>query len=90
VQVRIRLGSGLAPFAPSPMLTCDLPAGATVDELYRSIGASHPELSPALRSALAVIGGSQVERHRRLRNGEEVALLLPVAGGRPVRHLSNT
>ena len=90
MQVRIRLGSGLAPLAPSPMLTCDLPTGATVDELYASIGASHSELSPALRSALALIGGSQVERHRPLRHGEEVALLLPVAGGRPARHLINT
>ena len=68
------------------MLTCDLSPGATVDELYGSISASHPDLAPALRSALAVIGGTQVERHRPLRHGEEVALLLPVAGGRPARH----
>lgn len=72
------------------MLTCDLPAGATVDELYASIGARHPELSPVLRSALAVIGGSQVERDRPLCHGDEVALLLPVAGGRPARDLINT
>jgi molybdopterin converting factor small subunit len=81
VQVRIRLGSGLARLAPAPMLTLELPEGATVGELYDSLGASHPELAPALRSALAVLGGSQLERGRPLRHGDEVALLLPVAGG---------
>jgi molybdopterin converting factor small subunit len=86
VQVRIRLGAGLMPLAPSPMLTLELPSGATVDELYRSIGATHPELAPTLRSALAVMGGSQVERQRPLRHGDEVALLLPAAGGGTARH----
>jgi molybdopterin converting factor small subunit len=85
VQVRIRLGSGIARLAPSPLLTLELPEGATLDELYESLGASHPELAPALRSALAVVGGSQVERRRPLRHGDEVALLLPVSGGGPVR-----
>jgi molybdopterin converting factor small subunit len=85
VQVRIRLGSGIARLAQSPLLTLELPEGATIDELYESLGASHPELAPALRSALAVVGGSQVERRRPLRHGDEVALLLPVSGGGPVR-----
>jgi molybdopterin converting factor small subunit len=81
VQVRIRLGSGIARLAQSPLLTLELPDGATIEELYESLGASHPELAPALRSALAVVGGSQVERRRPLRHGDEVALLLPVSGG---------
>ena len=89
MQVRIRLGSGIARLAPSPVLTLQLPEGATVAELYASLGASHPELAPALHSALAVVGGSQVERRRPLLHGDEVALLLPVAGGGPVRHLVN-
>jgi molybdopterin converting factor small subunit len=84
VQVRIRLGSGIARLAPSPLLTLELHEGATVGELFDSLGARHPELAPALRSTLAVVGGSQVERRRHLRHGDEVALLLPVAGGGPV------
>lgn len=65
------------------MLTLELPEGATVRELYESVGASHPELAPALPSALAVVGGAQVERHRLLQHGDEVALLLPISGGGP-------
>jgi molybdopterin converting factor small subunit len=81
VEVRIRLGSGIARFAPSPMLSLDLPEGATVDDLYDLLARSHPELGPALRSALPVVRGAHVERGWSLAHGEEVALLSPVAGG---------
>ena len=81
MEVRIRLGSGIARFAPAPMLRLELPDGATVDELYRHLAADHPELAPALRSALPIVGGEHVERGQALANGDEVALLTPVAGG---------
>jgi molybdopterin converting factor small subunit len=81
VKVRIRLGSGIARFAPAPLLSVELSDGATVDELYERLAASHPELAPALHSALPVIAGAHVERTRTLAHGDEVALLVPVAGG---------
>ena len=81
MEVRIRLGSGIARFAPSPLLSVELPDGATVDDLYDRLARSHPELGPALRSALPVVQGAHVERARPLAHGDEVALLGPVAGG---------
>jgi hypothetical protein len=53
VEVRIRLGGGIARFAPS-LLTLWLSDGATVDDLYAQLARSHPDLGPALRSALPV------------------------------------
>jgi MoaE-MoaD fusion protein len=82
VEVRIRLGSGIARFAPAPLLRLELPEGATIDELYERLAAGHPELAPALRSALPVVCGEHVERRQALAHGDEVALLAPVAGGR--------
>jgi molybdopterin converting factor small subunit len=79
--VRIRLGSNLARFAPAPMLKLELPAGATVEDVYAGLAGTAPELGPALASALPVVGGAHVERSRALSPGEEVALLTPVAGG---------
>ena len=79
--VRIRLGSSLARFAPSPLLKLELPDGATVEDLYDSLSTRTPELAPALASALPVLGGVHVERSRTLSPGEEIALLTPVAGG---------
>ena len=81
MEVRIRLGSNLARFAPSPMLRLELPAGATIADLYARLASSTPELGPALASALPVVAGAHVDRARTLAPGEEVALLTPVAGG---------
>lgn len=81
LEVRIRLGSSLARLAPAPMLTLELPTGATVEDLYDRLAGTNPELGPALASALPLVEGEHVERERMLANGQEVALLTPVAGG---------
>jgi molybdopterin converting factor small subunit len=81
VEVRIRLGTDLARLAPSPLLTIDLPDGATVDDLYDRLAGANPELAPALRSALPVVRGAHIDRRQSLGHGDEVALLLPVSGG---------
>jgi len=52
-----------------------------VDDLLETLGTEQPALAPALRSALPVVAGTHVEREQRLSAGDEVALLIPVAGG---------
>ena len=81
LEVRIRLGSSLARLAPAPLLTLELPTGATVDDVYDRLAGTNPELGPALESALPLVAGEHVERGRMLAHGQEVALLTPVAGG---------
>jgi molybdopterin converting factor small subunit len=81
VQVRVRLGVGLARLADAPLLALDLDDGATVADLLDQLAAAEPGVEPALRSVLPVIGGEHAERSRTLRRGDEVALLLPVSGG---------
>ncbi|MBV9605502.1 MAG: MoaD/ThiS family protein [Solirubrobacterales bacterium] len=79
--VRIRLGSTLARLAPAPLVKLELPAGATIEDVYAGLASRTPELGPALASALPVVGGAHVERSQALSPGEEIALLTPVAGG---------
>ena len=81
MQVRVRLGAGLARLSAAPLLTVDLADGATVDELYERLRDIDPDLAPALRSALPVVAGEHVSRDRRLADRDQVALLLPVSGG---------
>jgi molybdopterin converting factor small subunit len=81
VEIRIRLGSGIARLAPAPVLRVELPDGATVEDLYERLAAGHPELAPALPSALPVLRGRHLERRQPLAPGDEVALLAAVAGG---------
>ena len=81
MQIRVRLGAGLSRFSGSPLLALELPDGGSVEDLYAAIGERYPELAPALASALPVVAGMHVERATALRPGDEVALLIPVAGG---------
>jgi len=81
MRVRVRLGAGLSRFADAPLLSLELAEGASVDDLLAALGAEQPALAPALQSVLPVVSGSHVERDQRLNAGDEVALLIPVAGG---------
>ncbi len=79
--VRIRLGTGIAQLATAPVLSVELPDGATIDDLYDRLAEGNPELASALRSALRVVRGTHVERAVALADGDEIALLSPVSGG---------
>lgn len=81
MEVHIRLGTGIARLARAPVLTLQLPNGATVEDLCECLASGNPELAPALQSALPIVGGMHVTRAQTLANGDEVALLSPVSGG---------
>jgi molybdopterin converting factor small subunit len=81
MRVRVRLGAGLSRFADAPLLSLELAEGASVDDLLAALGAEQPGLAPALNSALPILAGQHVEREQRLSANDEVALLIPVAGG---------
>ena len=81
MRIRVRLGAGLSRFAEAPLLSIDLADDASVEDLLAALGAQQPSLEPALPSVLPVVSGTHVEREQRLRAGDEVALLIPVAGG---------
>ena len=81
MRVRVRLGAGLSRFAEAPLLSIDLAEGASVEDLLAALGSEQPSLEPALRSALPVVAGAHAEREQRLHACDEVALLIPVAGG---------
>jgi molybdopterin converting factor small subunit len=81
VHVQVRLGSGLATAAGTRRLSVELPQDATVDTLRERLGAAEPAIAPALGSALALIRGTHAGGGTRLADGDEVALLIAVAGG---------
>lgn len=81
VRVRVRLGPGLSRLADAPLLAVELESDATVEQLLAAVAARQPALAPALPSALPVMNGAHAERADVLHDGDEVALLIPVAGG---------
>ena len=81
MEVRIRLGSGIARLASAPVFTLQLESGATVNDAYERLAAGNPELASALGSSLPVVGGVHAERDQALRSGDELAVLAPASGG---------
>jgi molybdopterin converting factor small subunit len=81
VRVQVRLGAGLATAAGSRRLTVALPDGASVHTLLDELGQLEPGLAAALDSALPVVRGTHADRDQALSDGDNVALLIPVAGG---------
>jgi molybdopterin converting factor small subunit len=81
MRIVVRLGAGLSRLAGGPRLHVEVPAGATVGDVLGAVAAQRPALAAGLPSALTVVSGSQVGGERVLAEGDEVAVLAPVAGG---------
>ncbi len=81
MQVNVRLGAGLARLAGAPQLSVELLAGATVADLLSELERTHPTMAPGVERALLVVHGNHAARGDALADGQEIALLLPAAGG---------
>lgn len=62
-------------------LTLELPAGSTVRELFAELSQRGDELAAVLANCACARGDSIVPRSTVLADGDELALLPPVAGG---------
>lgn len=81
MQVNVRLSGELARVSGIPRLALDLTEGATVADARQALLDRLPELSGALDATLPLIRGTHVDAGHGLRHGDELALLLPAAGG---------
>jgi sulfur carrier protein ThiS len=77
VTVDVRLGTRLGPGRRSMRL----PAGATVADLIAALAPDLGRTPDELAGVAVATGGEVVGRERVLRDGEGLALILPVAGG---------
>jgi molybdopterin converting factor small subunit len=81
VQVSVRLSSILAQQAGSSIVQVELAEEATIANLLEVLSAQNPALSQPLQTTVAIIAGRHVDRAQPLKAGQEVALLIPIAGG---------
>jgi molybdopterin converting factor small subunit len=81
MNVRVRLGAGLAHLAASPRVVIELKEEATIADLFAYLKAEYPALAEKLDTAVPMISGRAAPPAQPLAAGQEVALLLPVAGG---------
>ena len=62
--------------------TYDLPGGATMSHLLKEIREHYPELAPPDVEIVAAVNTEYAGRDTVLSEGDEVALIPPVSGGR--------
>jgi molybdopterin converting factor small subunit len=81
MNIYVRLGAGLAHLAGSPRLVIVLEEDATIADLLDHLRTEQPGLAQRLDSAVPMISGRHAAPAEPLATGQEVTLLLPVAGG---------
>lgn len=81
MKIHVRLNGALRAEARLDRLTLELPPGATVADVLTELSGRMPPAAPLLARAVAVVAGTHVPGERALAEGDEVALLMPIAGG---------
>jgi molybdopterin converting factor small subunit len=81
MQISVRLNAALAQMTASPRLQVSVEDGATVADVLHALAMTYPGLGTRLERAVPVIGGVQVRRDAAVSAEQELAFLMPVAGG---------
>lgn len=79
--VTVRLSAAFAQRIGAPRITMTLDRPATVASALDQLIERYPALATHVPLAVAVVHGEIVMREQPLRDGDDLALLAPVAGG---------
>ena len=80
--VHIRLYAGLQDMIGARDIDMDLPAGATVARLREQLGEQYPVVQAFLPVLVCAVDEEYVPNEHVLSEGDRVALIPPVSGGR--------
>lgn len=81
MRINIRLSGELATLVGKHRFSMVVTDGATVTDLLDLLRQEYPESAPTLDTAVPIISGKHVTQDKVLSDGQEVAFLLPIAGG---------
>ena len=81
MDISVRLNGVLAQRVGRAQLQVMVDDDATVADLIHALAAAYPVLDGRIDAAIPFIGGQHATRDAALSAGQEVALLMPVAGG---------
>ena len=81
MRVTVRLFARLREIAGAAELSRELPAGATIRDLWRQLAAEFPSLAQYERSISTAVNAEYARMDHVLRAGDEIAFLPPVSGG---------
>jgi len=81
VRVTVRLFARLRDIAGTAELARDLPAGATIGDVWRQLAGEFPEIARYERSISTAINADYARMDQVIGEGDEIAFLPPVSGG---------
>ena len=82
MQVMVRYFAGHRDITGQREETIELPDGATVGSLWDALTARDPRLEPYRRRLLFAVNEEYGTPETELHNGDEIAFIPPVSGGR--------
>jgi molybdopterin converting factor subunit 1 len=81
VRVTVRLFARLRDIAGAAELARELPAGATIGDVWRQLAGEFPEFAGYERSISSAINADYARMDQAIGDGDEIAFLPPVSGG---------
>ncbi len=81
MQVSVRLNAVLAQIVGASRLQVTVSDDATVADVLQALAMAYPGLGARLERAVPVVGGSHARLTDQVGADQEVAFLMPVAGG---------
>jgi molybdopterin converting factor subunit 1 len=81
MRVTVLLFARVRELAGAARLARDVPAGATIEDVWRSVAAEFPATAPCRAALAAAVNASYAKFTAPVADGDEVAFLPPVSGG---------
>jgi molybdopterin synthase catalytic subunit len=83
VRVSVQLFARLRELAGRGTLECDVPAGATMADVWHEVARAHPALAPFGASVSCARNEDFARMQSAVQDGDAIAFLPPVSGGAP-------
>ncbi len=83
MRVSVQFFARLRDLAGRADVECDVPAGATIGDVWRAVAAAHPALAPYGSSVSCARNEDFARMNTPVREGDAIAFLPPVSGGAP-------
>ena len=79
--IPIRINGTLAQEIGTTRLNVDVGMFATVDDVIKELVEKYPSSAETLQIAIPFAGGRHLDKTTELKQGQQIALLMPAAGG---------
>ena len=84
MRITVKCFAGCKDVVGAPSLVIDMPEGATVGGALDRLIETYPGLERYRRSLMLAVNTEYAGRETSLKDGDELACIPPVSGGRPI------